>query len=288
MTCDDAPCVPARDGEAPSDPGRLDTVRKVLEEHGLRHCVAFVIGSEARAGAGAIARWLDAGYEVGNHTFRHRRASETTPEEYLADVDLCDRELAAIGALRPGATRYFRFPYLDRGRTAEDRARIRAGLRERGHVTVHATVDFYDHRYEGAMERARREGDERRAARIEDRYARVAAESLRYRAALMARVRGRPVVHVPYFHVGPTSSRSLPKLLRHLAAMGAVALPVAEALADPTHRAFEEDASSNGLISDGDLPQSLLARGARKAAHATHRLGLLGQAAAGPRWPYLG
>lgn len=288
LTCDDAPTLQAKPDRAPPDATRLDTIRELLLKHGIRHCLAFVIGAEAKGGADGIRRWIDAGFEVGNHTFSHRRASSMTPAEYLADVERCHLEMESIGALPSDSKRYFRFPYLDRGKSQHERSEVRSGLAKMGYTTVHATVDFYDHEYEAPMARAAASGDEQRLRRIEDRYVQVATRALCQRAALLEKRHGKAVVQIPYFHFGLVSTRSMTKLLGRLAELNAESRPIAEGVEEPIHKEFEADVSRNGLISDWDLSRSLFARGVRKLARLSHRHGFFGQAAEGPRWPYLG
>src|SRR5262245_24482188 len=73
LTLDDAPSI-VEHGVA-SDPSHMDAIRETLVAHGVRDCVAFVVGTTARGHEASLERWLDAGYELGNHTFDHRRAS---------------------------------------------------------------------------------------------------------------------------------------------------------------------------------------------------------------------
>lgn len=264
----------------------MDALRAVLREQGVPHCVAFVIGSRARGQEAVLGRWLEAGYELGNHTFDHLHASRSGPGAFLESVARCDALLAAVGAFGAGRRRWFRYPFLDRGADPAARAALAAGLRELGYAPVHASVDLYDHRYEAALAAAEAAGDGARAARILARYQEVAWRSVRYGAARSRAHAGRPVPQIPFFHFGRVSERGLAGVLERMRAAGALWCPVAEAAADPLHREFEGAYERRGLLVRG-YPTPLGVRVTRALARLSERLGWFGQRQLGPRWPYL-
>ena len=113
FTLDDGPSV-AEEG-VPFDPSRMDRCREVLQRHGIPHCVAFVIGSRC-ADKAALERWLQAGFELGNHTHDHKRASDLSVAQFVESLTRCDELLNEVGAFEGDRPRWFRFPCLDRGR----------------------------------------------------------------------------------------------------------------------------------------------------------------------------
>ena len=200
LTCDDAPTIAAEAPDVARDPRRMDRLRPTLQKRGVQHCVAFVIGAEV-SDQGPLERWLEAGFQLGNHTWEHCAASRVGPEHCLDSVRRCHDLLVDVGAFEQGRARWFRFPYLDYGADAEQRARIAAGLRELGYETAHATVDLFDDRFEQALGRALAGEQDVRAELIGARYRRVASDALRDASARF----GEHVIQVPYFHFGAVS-----------------------------------------------------------------------------------
>lgn len=77
----------------------------------------FARGDMLEANPAPLVRALQMGFDAGNHTYSHRRASEHSLEEMKADILKCEalieQAYRAAGAARRHKT--FRFSYLDRG-----------------------------------------------------------------------------------------------------------------------------------------------------------------------------
>ena len=85
--------------------------------------------------------WLDAGYELGNHTFAHLDLHAVGIQAYTQDILDGERQLRPLLAERQMAPRWFRHPYLRAGRTAEDRVEVAGFLAQHGYRIAPVTVD---------------------------------------------------------------------------------------------------------------------------------------------------
>ncbi|HZH44828.1 MAG TPA: polysaccharide deacetylase family protein [Lysobacter sp.] len=85
--------------------------------------------------------WLDAGWELGNHTHGHVDLHAVGLDVYRADILRGERQLRPLLAARGQAPRWFRHPYLRSGRSAEDKAALTAFLAEHGYRIAPVTVD---------------------------------------------------------------------------------------------------------------------------------------------------
>lgn len=92
-----------------------------------------------------LQQWLDAGLELGNHTYSHPDL-HTTP---IADFeqDLLEGEKVTQQLLRKAGKplKYFRHPFLHTGRDAATRDRLDAFLKQHGYKVAPITVDNYDY-----------------------------------------------------------------------------------------------------------------------------------------------
>ena len=70
---------------------------------------------------GLLSQWLDAGIDLGNHSFSHINIHGTTAEAYLADVDRGDDVTRPVMQARGHDLVWFRHPYLFTGETPEKR-----------------------------------------------------------------------------------------------------------------------------------------------------------------------
>jgi peptidoglycan/xylan/chitin deacetylase (PgdA/CDA1 family) len=85
--------------------------------------------------------WLDAGYELGNHTYAHVDLHVVGIPAYEKDILDGERQLRPLLAERGMTPRWFRHPYLRAGRTAADKAEVAEFLTQHGYRIAPVTVD---------------------------------------------------------------------------------------------------------------------------------------------------
>ena len=129
----------------------------------------FVDGEKAddvAARTAILEMWLDAGVELGNHTYSHHSLNRTPLDEFEADVvrgEVVTRRLL----LAKGMTlRYFRHPYLHVGLDLDKRRAFEAFLAGRGYTVAPVTIDDDDYVYATVYADALRRGDRVLAARV--------------------------------------------------------------------------------------------------------------------------
>jgi peptidoglycan/xylan/chitin deacetylase (PgdA/CDA1 family) len=122
---------------------------------------------ELTLGADTLRRlldlWLDAGAELGNHTYSHPDINNVSLAEYTANVAKGEPIIRAALAARGRTLRYFRHPFLHEGPTPEIKAGLRTFLADAGYRVAPVTLDNSDYMYAALYtrpehrERARRE-----------------------------------------------------------------------------------------------------------------------------------
>lgn len=85
--------------------------------------------------------WLDAGYELGNHTYSHADINEVGVAAFKKEILDGERQLRPLLAERGQVPRWFRHPYLRAGRTAEQKAVVASFLDAHGYRIAPVTVD---------------------------------------------------------------------------------------------------------------------------------------------------
>ena len=90
----------------------------------------FVIGSRCPGvQKQALQLWIDAGAELGNHTFSHIDLNDTPVGEYVKDIQLGEAAVKNLTGVRP---RYFRYPFLHAGADAATRQAVIDYLKSNG------------------------------------------------------------------------------------------------------------------------------------------------------------
>lgn len=107
----------------------------------------------------ALQIWLDAGFELGNHTYSHMSLNRNTLHDWEDDVVQGEPVLKILLAQHNMKLRYFRHPYLDTGRDLETRRAAEAFLTTRGYRIAPVTLDGRDWEFATVYDDARKRGD---------------------------------------------------------------------------------------------------------------------------------
>ncbi len=99
--------------------------------------------------------WRDAGLEIGIGGFKHIWFYDTPYEDYVANTEKTEQIVKPILAEKNLPLKYFSYPYLNTGKTAEDKARFENWLGERGLRSVKYTIDNQEWMYSYAYDEAR-------------------------------------------------------------------------------------------------------------------------------------
>jgi peptidoglycan/xylan/chitin deacetylase (PgdA/CDA1 family) len=107
----------------------------------------------------ALNMWLDAGFELGNHTFGHTSLNNVSLQAWEDDVVRGESVTKILQFQHKMKMRYFRHPYLATGRDLQTRREAEAFLTGRGYRIAPVTMDAWDWNFAGVYEDARKRGD---------------------------------------------------------------------------------------------------------------------------------
>jgi peptidoglycan/xylan/chitin deacetylase (PgdA/CDA1 family) len=185
-----------------------------------------------------LKAWRAAGLPLANHGWAHRHLNEMSIakfEQELARDEPVLRQLA-------GETdwRWFRYPFLDEGKDAAQRAAARQVLARRGYRIAAVTMDFSDWAWTAPFARCVANKDQPSIAHLEEMYLAAAREAIGHYRALSHQLYGRDIPYVVLLHDSAFEARMLPRLIELYRSAGFrfVDLPEAErdaAYADQVH-----------------------------------------------------
>jgi len=215
LTIDDAPGPP---GDVSST--LMDGMRRALERHGVKRCVAFVIGERVAGHEAELERWLAAGYELGNHSHEHAAATHLPARAVAHSFERCHAELERLGAFANRRERYARLPFGDRGKSPAERDAIRRSILSLGYTLADVSINLHDFVYAPLLESALADNRHADAAEVERRFANQARDGLRRseQVTTLQSARGaisvpRDFAHVIALHFVPGTERFLERLL---------------------------------------------------------------------------
>ena len=209
-----------------------------------------------------LRRWLDAGLELGNHTYAHIDFQNSPLDSIKADILRGERILRPLLAEYDAVPRYFRHPFLHTGPDLQTRAAIDSFLAEKGYTVAPVTIDNSEWIYADAYDKALDRGDASLAHRIGSDYIRYMEEVFEFNEALSHDVVGREIKHVLLLHANRLNADYLDDVITMIRRRGYAFITLEEALQDSAYTLPDTYAGPRGLswlqrwaISRGEAPR---------------------------------
>ena len=205
---------------------------------------------EPVAEAGCIAlleQWLDAGQDLGNHTYSHPSLYDTPLADFEQDVLRGEPVTKALLAKRDKQMRYFRHPYLNTGPDLETKTAFEQFLTDHGYVIAPVTIDSDEYIYALAYLKAEAAEDDSLAARIGKDYVRYMEEMFAFYEQLSHDVLGREPAQILLLHANLLNADYLDELAGMMRKRGYEFTSLDIALRDPAYASPEQYAGKRGL-----------------------------------------
>lgn len=200
----------------------------------------------------ALRLWLQAGMNIGSHTWSHPNLSEISAEEFTADIAHNEPTLATYGQMRDW--KWLRYPYLYEGNTLEKRRAVRLWLREHGYRVAEVTLDFGDYAWNDAYGRCLAKNDVASIQWLHDSYLANAAEFIQLGREEEIIAFGHEIPNVLLLHETAFTAHMLPELIDLLKKEGFAFKPLADIERDPAY-SLDPDAA---LEYGGTLPDQFM------------------------------
>lgn len=175
-----------RSDNAPSDSNSTAAILiEKLKAHKVP-AIGFLLGAAISDGekllpvrAEIVRNWRDAGLEIGIGGYKHIWFHDTKFEDYVANAELNEKFAKQILGEKNLKLRYFSYPFLNTGKTIEDKNRFEKWLAERDLKSIKYTFDNSEWMYSFAYDIARKDND---AAKMRQ----IRGEFLEYMAKMLA------------------------------------------------------------------------------------------------------
>jgi peptidoglycan/xylan/chitin deacetylase (PgdA/CDA1 family) len=186
--------------------------------------------------AAVLAQWLDAGYDLGNHTYSHPSLNKVS----LSDFE--DNILKGEVIMRPLAEEHgrqlvwFRYPFLDSGMSAEVHQAVLDFLRERHYRVAPVTVDYKDYIFAGAYSRKLRAGDPETAEKIKQAYLEYVDAGFASAEKISRDLLGYELPQILLIHCSELNSVTLRDSIARMRKRGYSFVTLEEAMNDPAYQ----------------------------------------------------
>ena len=265
VTFDDLPATSA--GVVAADTAGLEDLTRRLLTAVRQHdvpAIGFVNEGKLFEGAraedaerriGLLRMWLDAGLELGNHTYSHRDVNEMPLDRFQADVLRGETVTRALLKERGQTPRFFRHPFLHVGADLDTRRTFEAFLAGHGYTVAPVTIDNDEFLYAAVYARALRRGDGAAAARIAEDYVRYMDEVFSFFEDVSRHTIGREIAQVLLLHANSLNADRFGAVADAIVRRGYRFVTLAEALEDPAYRRSDDfvGAPSNSWFSHWEV-----------------------------------
>ncbi|HXR39355.1 MAG TPA: polysaccharide deacetylase family protein, partial [Terracidiphilus sp.] len=254
LTFDDLPAA----GSLPPGENRTEILTTLASElkanhlegtYGFVNAVKLVDNPDAQL---ALSVWVNAGMNVGSHTWSHMSLSDNPAEAFENEIALNEPALAKYAD--PRDWHWFRYPFLREGDTLDKRRAVRAYLKQHGYRVAQVSLDFEDYAWNNAYGRCVAKQDEAAIAWLKQSYLETAEEYIRLGREEQRIAFGHEIPNVMLLHATAFTTLMLPDLIDQLHGEGFRFAALPEVEQDPAY-ALDPDAA---LKYGGTLPDQFM------------------------------
>lgn len=182
-----------------------------------------------------LRRWLDAGMELGNHGYSHLSLTHTPVDAYIADVARGETVTRWLLAARDKTLRWYRHPYLETGKTLDDRHKFEGWLTQHGYRVAPVSMENSDWMFAYPYDEAISKGDLVGAKQIKDEYVAYTAAVVPWYQAAALQLLGRRPAFVMLLHASRLNADSIDQIADILKRDGLTPVTLDQAMKDPAY-----------------------------------------------------
>jgi peptidoglycan/xylan/chitin deacetylase (PgdA/CDA1 family) len=183
-----------------------------------------------------LKMWLDAGLELGNHTYSHRSLNTIPLADYQADLLKGESITRELLARKKRSLRYFRHPYLQTGRSLEIKAQFNTFLDKHGYTIAPISFDNADYIFSSAYDKAFDKNDAALMKKVGDAYIPYMESKLEYWERQSTKLFGREISQTLLIHANFINSDYMDDLAAMFRRRGYEFVTLEESLKDDAYR----------------------------------------------------
>jgi peptidoglycan/xylan/chitin deacetylase (PgdA/CDA1 family) len=187
--------------------------------------------------------WLNAGLDLGNHTYSHVDFNNTSLADFEKDIIDGEKTVRPLLASRGKTLRYFRFPFLRMGKDLPKKRAIEDFLRKRGYENAIVTIDDDDYIYAVAYANA----DAATKKRLAADYIRYMESMFAFYEKFSGETLGYEPPQILLLHDHQLNADTLDALAAMIRRRGYSFISVADAMHDPVYKRTDNYIGGYGI-----------------------------------------
>src|SRR6266550_7554494 len=194
-----------------------------------------------------LKAWLDAGLELGNHSYSHHSLNSTPLADFEADVLRGETLTRGLMAQRQQQLRYFRHPFLHTGRSVETRDQFVSFLHSHGYTVAPVTIDNSDWIFARAYDNARDANDRPAMKQVADAYVPYMEATFAYFEKQSVKLFGREIKQVLLMHANAINADHFKDIVAMLQRRGYKFITLENALSDKAYASTDTYTGPGGI-----------------------------------------
>jgi len=204
------------------------------------------LAGEEEARTALLQMWIDAGLELGNHTYSHINMDQVSLAAYQEDVIRGEPVTRRLMEQKGMKLRYFRHPMLHTGPSLQYKKSLDAFLANRGYTIASVTLDNNDFMFALVYDEAKKRGDAADAKRISNAYVPYMEAVIEFFEKLSVQTLGYEVKQTLLLHANEINADHFGDLAQMMKRRGYKFISLQNALSDKAY-SLPEAPSKTGL-----------------------------------------
>jgi peptidoglycan/xylan/chitin deacetylase (PgdA/CDA1 family) len=194
-----------------------------------------------------LEKWLNAGMNLGNHTFSHGSPDTMGAKGYIDDIARGEPVTRGLLAERHKPLNWFRHPYLETGFPADVKLEIDAWLAGHGYRIAPVTIDANDWEFAEPYDDAISHHDEPRRLRIKQQYLEYTERTVAWYQRASTSLFGRQIAFVMLLHATRLNADCIDSLSDILKRRRLRGVRLDDAMKDPAYRLPDPYVGHDGI-----------------------------------------
>lgn len=194
-----------------------------------------------------LKMWIEAGVELGNHTYAHKSGNRVPIDEYKEDIVKGEKTITELMTEKGMKPRYFRHPFLQTGRTLEYKYEVENFLSERGYTIAPVTFDNAEWIYAAAYDNALQSNVKELLLKIGAEYIEYMEMKIRYFENQTQKLFGRQINQILLIHSNRINADYFGKLCKMIRGEGYEFISLEESLKDEAYNSPDTFTGAGGI-----------------------------------------
>jgi peptidoglycan/xylan/chitin deacetylase (PgdA/CDA1 family) len=202
---------------------------------------------DVEARTAVLKLWVDAGFELGNHTYSHLDMFSSSAEKFERDLIAGEQITKKLLAAKGMKLRYFRHPFLNTGASLEMKNAFDKILADRNYIVAPVTLDNQDYVFAAIYADALKNGDRAMMKRVGEAYVPYMEAYFEFYERQSSTLLGYEIKQILLVHANMLNADYFDGMIAMMKKRGYQFISLEEALGDKAYKLEDKFAGRAGI-----------------------------------------